>query len=347
MKLAEAAIITTIAKPATNTTPAIRVEPPAPRDVHVGEGGTPVAAAYGEHTTAGFGTGLEPEEIREYFPGDPANRIDWNATARLGRPLVREFEPESDRRTVLVVDHRATTAAGVDGETVLDYLRFVGLGLVENARRLGDPVGLASVGGAGVTGWRPPAASAGDVEVIRRRLLDLEADRPDDASRRGIRTASATAARAAAALEADGSAFASRLRPFFADRVPYLRRTGADPLVAAIRGPVARVRGTVWTAVLTDDSDRTAVREAVKVARRGRDAVLVLLAPQVLFERGGLADLEAAYDRYRDFEDFRRELGALDRVTAFEVAPGDRLEAVLKTRRYRDRTPSPQPEGAT
>jgi len=57
----------------------------------------------------------------------------------------------------------------------------------------------------------------------------------------------------------------------------------------------------------------------------------------VLYEPGGLADLERAYDRYLAFEEFRRELAKLDGVTALEVGPADRLSAVLEAGRSRSR----------
>jgi hypothetical protein len=72
----------------------------------------------------------------------------------------------------------------------------------------------------------------------------------------------------------------------------------------------------------------------VKLARRDEGEVLVFLTPQVLFEPGGLADMEDAYERYVDFEEFRRELARLERVSAFEIAPGDRLEGVLAAGRH-------------
>ena len=42
-----------------------------------------------------------------------------------------------------------------------------------------------------------------------------------------------------------------------------------------------------------------------------------------------------SYESYVDFEEFRRELSRLPRVTAFEVGPSDRLEAVLSERHRR------------
>jgi len=67
----------------------------------------------------------------------------------------------------------------------------------------------------------------------------------------------------------------------------------------------------------------------VKAARRNGAQVLVFLAPSVLYETGGLDSVDRAYDSYLDFERFRRSLDRFERASAFEVAPGDRLRAVL------------------
>jgi hypothetical protein len=69
--------------------------------------------------------------------------------------------------------------------------------------------------------------------------------------------------------------------------------------------------------------------------------VLVFLTPTVLFAPGELADLEHAYARYREFEIFRRDLARLERVSAFEVGPGDRLDTILSTGRQRRRSTPP------
>lgn len=55
-----------------------------------------------------------------------------------------------------------------------------------------------------------------------------------------------------------------------------------------------------------------------------------------------LANLDAPYDRYVEFEELRHELSRPDGVMAYEVAPGDRLEAVLSAgqRRRRPGTPA-------
>jgi Uncharacterized conserved protein (some members contain a von Willebrand factor type A (vWA) domain) len=41
------------------------------------------------------GQGLEFEEVREYQPGDDVRTIDWNVTARMGKPFVKKVSPRT------------------------------------------------------------------------------------------------------------------------------------------------------------------------------------------------------------------------------------------------------------
>lgn len=316
--------------------PTLTVNPRTPRNVHVGTGGEEVATAFGEHEAGRLGSGLDPAELRQYYPGDAAGRIDWKATARLSTPYVREFEAETDRTTALLVDHRASTATGRAGERKLDYLREVALAFLASARALDDPLGCYAVGDDGATAVHPPGTTTTTYSTVRRTLEGLEPTRRagDPSANQGRAGRSpADARRAATALADDDSAFARQLGPLFEAGDPYVDRIAADPVFATARTRLTRLRGTTWTVLLTDDSHPREIRETVKLARRGSGHALVFLAPTVLFEPGGLADLEAAYGRYREFEEFRRGLAALDRVQAFEVAPGDRIGALLTHRR--------------
>ena len=51
-----------------------------------------------------FGEGTEMERLREYFPDDDFRRMDWNATARQRKPIVREFETERSQDIVIMLD---------------------------------------------------------------------------------------------------------------------------------------------------------------------------------------------------------------------------------------------------
>ena len=56
--------------------------------------------------------------VREYAPGDPIRRIHPRASARLGRPVVKRFEPSRDREVLLALD--VQTSAGQAWETTWD-----------------------------------------------------------------------------------------------------------------------------------------------------------------------------------------------------------------------------------
>ena len=42
--------------------------------------------------------------VRRYEPGDPLRRIHWRATARVGEPVSRRYEPVHERQVVLAID---------------------------------------------------------------------------------------------------------------------------------------------------------------------------------------------------------------------------------------------------
>jgi len=313
--------------------PAVTVEPRRPRTVHVGEGGDPIAAGFGEHETGQTGRGLEPAEVRKYVAGDAFRRIDWKATARLNETHVREFTTQTDRETRVIVDHRSSMATGPPGERKYDYARHVALAFVEHARETSDRIGCQTVGDEGITGVFEPRAAPDTLRRITRHLESIEATSPDNAasaSRRGGPTPTPPdrVREARERLADDGTTFATRLRPFFDRPDAYVRTISDKPLFGAVEAASAQLGGSRWTVIVTDDTGQTETREAVKLASRN-GPVLVFLLPSVLFEPGGLDDLDAAYASYVEFEEFRRELASLRDVSAFEVGPADRLSTVL------------------
>ena len=48
----------------------------------------------GEYVSAFKGRGMEFSEVREYQPGDDVRLIDWNVTARMNQPFIKEFKEE-------------------------------------------------------------------------------------------------------------------------------------------------------------------------------------------------------------------------------------------------------------
>ena len=306
----------------------LAIQPRAPRDLHVGEGGDPLTSLYGEHQTDVTGGGLEPSGVREYVPGDQLSRIDWKATARLNHPHLREFDVRTTHETLLVVDHRASTGAGRARETKLDYLSEVALAFVNAADEYNDPVGLYTVGDEGTTTSRDAAAGVeqyGPVREVIEGLTPTVAE-PTATSVDDI-VAPGQARVVAKQLQADWSQFARTLQGYFDATAQYVRRLDDQPLFQTVRAGRATVGSSAWTILLTDDTRPAETREAAKLARRNGGNVLVFLAPSVLYDRESVG--EEAFERYLTFEEFRRSLAALDRVSAFEVGPGDRLAAVI------------------
>ncbi|WP_135534914.1 DUF58 domain-containing protein [Halostella pelagica] len=325
------------------TAESITVEPRAPRDMHIGEAGDRIATGLGEHTSDQRGSGLEPATVRQYTAGDDVRRIDWKATARLNHPHVREFELETDPTTALFVDHRSAMATGRDGQTKLDYAREVALAFVNSARSLRSRVGLYTVGDAGTTNALSPHSSAEHYRRLRRVLGDLRPIGTDETASRTLRPRRTTGetSRAAASLADDESPFGRTLRPYFDARTSYVHRIADQPLARTVRQQSLQLNDTAWSIIVTDDTNREAIRDAVTVGRRGNGQVMVFLTPNTLFEAGGLADLKAAYEAYASFESFRRSLSSLERVSAFEVGPGRRLSAVLSAQSSRRERATP------
>src|SRR5512137_980678 len=58
----------------------------------------------GEYVSHFRGRGMEFDEVREYQPGDDVRTIDWNVTARIGRPYVKRFVAERELTVVFLVD---------------------------------------------------------------------------------------------------------------------------------------------------------------------------------------------------------------------------------------------------
>lgn len=66
----------------------------------------------GRHASRLRGRGLNFEEIRAYVPGDDLRHLDWKASLRVGRALVRSYTEERDRPALFVVDQRISMFYG-------------------------------------------------------------------------------------------------------------------------------------------------------------------------------------------------------------------------------------------
>jgi uncharacterized protein (DUF58 family) len=86
------------------------------------------------------GQGTEFDSLREYVRGDDVRSIDWRASARNRTVVVRTWQPERDRRVVLVLDTSRTSAGRVEDVPRLDSAMDAALLLAALASRAGDRV---------------------------------------------------------------------------------------------------------------------------------------------------------------------------------------------------------------
>ena len=64
----------------------------------------------GDSRSAQKGTGLEFDQIREYQQGDDVRFIDWRASARMDKLLVKQYFEERNRTIMLIVDVSGSTS---------------------------------------------------------------------------------------------------------------------------------------------------------------------------------------------------------------------------------------------
>jgi len=58
----------------------------------------------GNYRSVFKGNGIEFSEVREYVPGDDIRSIDWNVTARLNAPFVKEYIEERNLSIYIIYD---------------------------------------------------------------------------------------------------------------------------------------------------------------------------------------------------------------------------------------------------
>lgn len=307
-------------------TPTVTVLPQTPT-VHIGKGGQPYGNAFGEHETDRPGPGIAVRELRQYITGEDAMNIDWKSTARLGEPYVRETEGETDRKTVLVVDHRAQTGHRDSEVAPLEYAREAALALTTGAIQNNDPLSLWTVGDEGLSTRITAGSDPNTYNRIRSALFDLAPTTGTPATRPHRRGKTTVPEQ----LPAE-STFANTLRQYTERDATLGTATVENGLTGAIKQVRSEMGSDAWVVLITTDDDPTQLREAIQLATQGGVEVCVLVMPTTLFEPEGLGTITQTYEQYIQFEELRRELDAHPRVVALELAPGDRLSGVLSAR---------------
>jgi uncharacterized protein (DUF58 family) len=88
------------------------------------------------------GRGMDFDEVREYVPGDDVRAIDWNVTARAGRPFIKKFVEERELTLLLLVDVSASGNFGSVDQSKRELAAELASVLAFSALRNSDKVGL-------------------------------------------------------------------------------------------------------------------------------------------------------------------------------------------------------------
>ena len=123
----------------------------------------------GGYRTLRRGSGLDFAGLRPYEEGDDARHIDWNVTARLDEPQVREFNEDRELTSWLVLDRSGSMGVGGPGRGKQDVLVELALILSRVLGRNGNRVGAVLYDG-GTTGIVPPGTGRSHALRIGREL---------------------------------------------------------------------------------------------------------------------------------------------------------------------------------
>ncbi|MBI5666157.1 MAG: DUF58 domain-containing protein [Nitrospirae bacterium] len=87
------------------------------------------------------GQGMEFEEVREYQPGDDIRSIDWNVTARTGRPFIKKFMEERELTIMLLFDMSGSTYFGsvnkLKRQLAAELCSLLAMSAIKNNDRVG------------------------------------------------------------------------------------------------------------------------------------------------------------------------------------------------------------------
>jgi uncharacterized protein (DUF58 family) len=95
----------------------------------------------GQYHSVFKGRGMNFDAVREYVPGDEVRAIDWNVTARTGRPFVKKFVEERELTLLFMVDVSASGdfGSGMQSkrELAAEIASVLAFSVIKNSNKVG------------------------------------------------------------------------------------------------------------------------------------------------------------------------------------------------------------------
>lgn len=125
------------------------------------------------------GEGTDFKQLAEYRSGDPVRHIDWRATLRFEKLIVREFQSERDQSVLLLIDcgrrMRADDRTGEIGSSHFDQVLNAVMLLSYVALKQGDAVGALTFGTPpGAQHWFAPRKGATTLNALMGELYAVQ-----------------------------------------------------------------------------------------------------------------------------------------------------------------------------
>lgn len=128
---------------------------------------------FGPYTSPARGAGFEFDQHRPYQPGDDVRQIDWNVTARLNTPYLRQTHAERELNIVIAVDLSRSMDVGSGGHSKKEALTFITASLLFSAA--GDQINAGFLAFSDrVLTWSPPRRASGRAWRILEDVWALE-----------------------------------------------------------------------------------------------------------------------------------------------------------------------------
>jgi uncharacterized protein (DUF58 family) len=99
------------------------------------------ASFAGQYESVFKGRGMQFDEVREYTPGDDIRTIDWNVTARTGKPYIKRFVEEREMTVIFAVDLSASgdfgTVNKAKNELAAEFCAVLAFAAAKNNDKVG------------------------------------------------------------------------------------------------------------------------------------------------------------------------------------------------------------------
>lgn len=125
------------------------------------------------------GQGIEFSDVREYFAGDNVRSIDWNVTARMGKPFVKQYDEDRELNVFLILDCSESMMSGSGGKSRLAQALETSALLLLAAEQNSGAVGAVFFDGE-IKFSCPPKSGEKNTMMILSKLEKLESGEFDE-----------------------------------------------------------------------------------------------------------------------------------------------------------------------